>query len=89
MRGTGAAVEVAVGLVDDQRDTVLLAEVKECLQRLGRVFNAGRIVGADQCNCAGARGDQLGGGGSRQGSASGPHPTARFSRPPCPATCGD
>ncbi len=72
-----AAVEVAVGLVDDQRQPVCLGEPVEGHHQIGGVFDATGIVGRDQHDGAGSvgqerlgvggRGQKLGVGGQRHG----------------------
>ena len=62
VRGAGARVEIAVGLIDDERDAPRPREVHEGAQRLGRVLDAGGIVGRDKDDGAGARGDKAPGG---------------------------
>ena len=58
-----AAVEIAVGFIDDQGKATGAGKVAEFGQRFGRVFDAAGIVGRDQNDGAGARGDEGGGGG--------------------------
>jgi hypothetical protein len=75
VRWVWAAVEIAVGLINDQPDAGLAGEGEECGECLCRVFDAAGIVRCHQRNCAGPRrdqragglgiGDQIGAGGQR------------------------
>ena len=55
-------MEVAVGLVEDEGDAVLAGEGGEVGDERGRVLGAGRVVGGDEDDGAGPRG-QAGAGG--------------------------
>jgi hypothetical protein len=52
--------KVLVGLVEDQRDAALLGEFIEGVDGRARIDGAGRVVGRDQDDRAGARADQPG-----------------------------
>ena len=56
-----ARIEVAVGFVHHQRDPPRPAQIEEGADDLGRVFRARGVVGGDQHDRAGARGDEGGG----------------------------
>ena len=55
-------MEVAVGLVEDQGGAVFAGEGGEGGDEGGRVFGAGRVVGGDEDDGAGARGEAGAGG---------------------------
>ena len=58
----GTAVEIAVGFVDDQGDATAAAEIAEGGEGFRRILDAAGVVGADQHNGTGTRGDQALGG---------------------------
>ena len=69
--GAGVAGrEVAVGLVEDEGGAVGAGDLRELGDELGGVFGAGGVVGGDQHDGAGARG-QAGAGGGRVGEHAG------------------
>ena len=53
-----AAVEIAIGLVHNQREPMALCQLKERVHQGRGIFNAAGVVGCDQDDCAGARRDQ-------------------------------
>ena len=81
MGRAAAAVEIAVGFIKDQGDALVAGQIKEGLHQFGGVFDAAGVVGRDQRNRTGARGDQGGGrlgigqqiaaGGQRHGGDAG------------------